>query len=235
MHRRSFTLSLLLWIAIPLITTSAARAESYWVFVEKAAGVVKILYELGSSVVNKASDYGIYTTDYRLERYSDLVETWDHGSPSSVLRSHWRDSVDGSSRYITFNYDRFQTNTTALPFEHSWGSCSWTCSYTTNPAAFVVNGRRFSVVATTYRVFSVLLKAPTSPALLIDPIPLTVVWSAVIHSSTKCGGELDLGGKTFQSSGFLSANRSPLLSYPIVQGLSSDGPRLFLQAKTDQK
>lgn len=233
MHRRSFTLSLLLWIATPLITTSAARAESYWVFVEKAAGILKTLWDIRSSTVSKASDYGIYTASFELYRYEDIVEYYDHGSKRSVNRTHWRDRADGKYHYLTTTSSSFSTSLNRDEFEHALGKCEWTCSYTTTPEAYRVNGNRVTVLATQYRLRTALIKAPTSAALLMDPIPVTAVWSAIVPSMTMCGVPIDLTGATINDHAYLIDG--PILRYPITQGLSSTTPRVFILARTDPK
>ena len=89
------------WIAACTGRIDSAKAEGAWTFVDKAASITKTLWDLGSSVVSKFSDYPVYSTAFVLENYIDLTETYDHGSKTMVRRSNWRDPVDQSSKYKT--------------------------------------------------------------------------------------------------------------------------------------
>ncbi len=234
-HTRAFAIATVA-LAIPCTSSSLQANTAYWGYVAAAAGIAKDLWELGSSIVAKSSDYGIYSLGYRLERYSDLVDSFDHNSKSSVLRVHWRDKVDGSSKYLITSTDKYSTSTTSTAFEHlAGGSCTWTCSFLSDPALFAVSGRQVTVTATQYRVFAVLQKAPSSASKLINPIPATVVWNYRVPSATLCGTPVDIGNKYVDISANLSPDQSPLLSYPVVQGLSSSEPSLYLRALTDVK
>ena len=149
MHRRSLTLSLLLWISLPLITTPNVRAEAFWKAVETAAGVAKTMWDLGSSLIPNAADYGIYGAQFYPERYADQTESYDHSTLTTVKRNNWRDPIDGSSRYLTETFSKSGKQTSEAAFIHGWGNCTWTCSASTDPKAFEVNGTRTTIQIST--------------------------------------------------------------------------------------
>ena len=235
MRTRPLALSLLLWALIPLTTTTPARAEAFWKSVETAVGIAKTMWELGCSLIPNAADYGIYSAQFYPERYCDLTESYDHGSLTSVKRNNWRDPIDGSSRYLTETWTKFGKQSTEAAFIHGWGNCTWSCSASTDPKLFEVSGTRTSIQISTYRVKTILIKPPASAKNLIDPVPVTVMWSVEFPASTGCGRTEKVETVLVNTVASISPTAGVLLNFPTAGAFNVDGPRTYLMAQTDPK
>ena len=235
MRTRPVALSLLLWALIPLTTTTSARAEGYLKAVETAVGIAKNMWDLGASLMPSAGDYGIYTAQFYPERYRDLIETYDHGSLTSKKRNNWRDPIDGSSKYLTETWSTSGTQVSDMAFLHDWGNCTWTCSSSANPKQFEINGSRTSIQISTYRVKTILIKAPDSAKNLVDPIPVTVLWNVEFPAPTGCGRTQKVQTVLVNTVASLSPSSGVLLNFPTAGAFNVDGPRTFIMARTDPK
>lgn len=203
---------------------------------EKAASVFKTLYDVGSSVVTRATDYAVYSSSAQLERYSEKSESWDHGSKESVERVHWVDEVDGTSKYRSINYfnDIPTGSTSTEAFPHGWGNCTLNCGIITSKDGTIVGGQRTTIRPTKFRLQAKLDRNPQSTLHLCDPIPVWYVFQFCIPSSSNSCEALYDSTLTVRSLGyegraFINRSSNQVLDYPITNSLSQSGaPSVFI-------